>query len=184
MLKLSVIKRTDERILKDMSVHYSQPKGFVGRNICYAITYDDDYYGSIVGGSSTLHLPGRLDWLSNKGIDCNLNEIVNNIFFHIEGPYPTRNFSQKVLKMFHSIVVNEWYSRYGDDVLAFETLVELPRTGEVYKRFGYEYVGTTKGFTCKRQAGKSTDKWTGSRVWDTTNLRPKGVFMLSKKEMT
>jgi len=32
-----------------MSVHYSKPGGFVGRNICYAITYAGVYYGAIVG---------------------------------------------------------------------------------------------------------------------------------------
>lgn len=58
-LRLEVIKRTDPRILANMSIHYSQPKGFVGRNICYAVLYNSIYYGSIVGGSATKHLPGR-----------------------------------------------------------------------------------------------------------------------------
>ena len=58
-LALEPIKRTDPRILANMAIHYSQPKGFVGRNICYAVTHDGLYYGSIVGGSATLHLPGR-----------------------------------------------------------------------------------------------------------------------------
>ena len=46
MLNLQMIKRTDPRILENMSIHYSQPKGFVGRNICYAVLYDGIYYGS------------------------------------------------------------------------------------------------------------------------------------------
>ena len=56
---LELVKRTDPRLLADMKIHYSQPKGFVGRNICYAILFDGIYYGGIVGGSSTLHLVGR-----------------------------------------------------------------------------------------------------------------------------
>lgn len=59
MLKLEIIKRTDQRILSNMAIHYSNPKGFVGRNICYAVMYNNMYYGSIVGGSATLHLPNR-----------------------------------------------------------------------------------------------------------------------------
>ena len=42
-----------------MAVHYSEPGGFVGRNICYAIMHEGVYYGAIVGGSATLHLVGR-----------------------------------------------------------------------------------------------------------------------------
>jgi len=59
MLLLQIVKRTDARILENMKNHYSQPKGFVGRNICYAILWNNKYYGSIVGGSATLHLPNR-----------------------------------------------------------------------------------------------------------------------------
>ncbi len=47
MIRLDRIKRTDPRILKNMAVHYSQPKGFVGRNICYAVMFGDQYLGSI-----------------------------------------------------------------------------------------------------------------------------------------
>lgn len=180
MLALERIKRTDERILIDMQNHYSQPKGFVGRNICYAVMYDNIYYGAIVGGSATLHLAGRNDWLLRQGLSPQLNNIINNIFFHIEGPYPVRNFSQQVLKIFHETIKQDWKQRYGDEVLAFETLVELPRTGEVYLRFGYERVGLTVGYTCKRIGGIGTDDWSGKRVWNTdkNQLRPKHVFML------
>lgn len=42
---------------------------------------------------------------------------------------------------------------------------------------GWDLVGQTKGYTCKRGAGKGTDDWSGKRVWDTENLRPKLVFV-------
>ena len=58
-LELVQCKRTDSIVLANMAIHYSQPRGFVGRNICYRIEYDGICYGSIAGGSSTLHLPGR-----------------------------------------------------------------------------------------------------------------------------
>ena len=53
MLVLTLIKRTDVRILEDMKDHYSQPGGFVGRNLCYAILFNDIYFGSILPGGRT-----------------------------------------------------------------------------------------------------------------------------------
>lgn len=85
--------------------------------------------------------------------------------------------AQKTLALFRSTVCTDWFERYGNVVRGFESLVELPRTGEVYRRDGWVEVGITKGQTCKRVAGKGTDSWTGKRVWDTKNLRPKRVFV-------
>lgn len=76
-LELKITPKSDKRIKILMKYHYSKPKGFVGRSICYAIYYDDVYYGHIVGGSATLHLPNRNKYVSEN----NLNLIVNNVFF-------------------------------------------------------------------------------------------------------
>jgi len=182
MVTLEPIKRTDSRILADMAIHYSQPKGFVGRNICYAIMADDVYYGAIVGGSSTLHLIGRDEFfgLTKETKKVALRQIINNIFYHVEkkdGRYPIRNLVPTILKMFRERVAQDWECKYGDLVIGFESLIELPRTGEAYRRDGWVEVGLTKGQTCKRVAGKGTDSWPGKRVWDTKNLRPKRVFV-------
>jgi hypothetical protein len=181
MLTLAQIKRTDPRILGNMAIHYSQPKGFVGRNICYSVLFNGVYYGAIVGGSSTLHLAGRDEYfgLNPENKKETLNSIINNIFFHIEkvnGEYPIRWFSAAVLKLFRETIKIDWKNKYGDEAIGYETLVELPRTGDCYKRDGWNLVGQIKGFTCKRIAGKGTDNWSGKRVWDTENLRPKLVF--------
>lgn len=163
-------------MLKNMVIHYSQPKGFVGRNICYAVWFEDILYGHIVGGSATRFLPGRNEFF---GKDFSLNNIVNNIFYHIEKKneeYPIRNFAPKVLNLFRQVVALDWLTKYGDKVIGFESLVEKPRSGECYRRDGWKMVGETVGYTCKRVAGKGTDSWTGKRVWNTKNLRPKLVF--------
>jgi hypothetical protein len=178
-MELVIVKRTNPQLLEEMKRHYSQPKGFVGRNICYSVLVDDHCYGHIVAGSATRFLPGRDEFL---GIEClkNLNKIANNIFYHIEpkdGKYPERNFTTKVLIEFEKRIYGDWKQKYGDGLIALETLIELPRTGECYRRADWTKVGTTKGFTCKRIAGKGTDGWTGKRVWDTKNLRPKLVFI-------
>jgi hypothetical protein len=107
----------------------------------------------IVAGSATRFLPGRPEGIL-------LNNIVNNIFYHIEkqnDAYPRRNFASFILSEFRNKVCTDWFQKYGDEVKLFESLVELPRTGEVYKRDGWQEVGETKGYTCKRVAGKGTD---------------------------
>lgn len=177
MIKLEITKRTDPRLLERMKNHYSQPKGFVGRNICYAIIFDGVYYGHIVAGSATLHLAGRHEFLGTDR--SKLNSVVNNVFFNVspvDGKYPIRNFTSKVVKVFMEQVKADWKAKYGDDVVGFETLIEKPRTGELYLRAGWSVVGETVGYTCKRVSGKGTDSWTGKRVWNTTDLRPKVVI--------
>jgi hypothetical protein len=174
-LNLIRVLNTHPVILAAMPRHYSQPKGFVGRNICYLVTVDEVCYGCTVAGSATQFLPGRNDFLGSN----ELNRIVNNTFFHVEkyaGFYPLRNFTAKVLERFRDQVQYDWFHRFGDSVLGFESLVELPRTGECYRRDGWSLLGQTKGYTCKRIAGKGTDTWSGRRVWNTTDLRPKHVF--------
>lgn len=149
-MELIITKRTDERLLIRMSNHYSQPKGFVGRNICYAIFHDSVYYGHIVAGSATRFLPGRNEFI---GITLNdLNSVINNIFFNVspvDGKYPLRNFTSEVVKMFVQKSTIGWKAKYGDDCRGFETLVEEPRSGELYIRAGWRQVGKTIGCTCK-----------------------------------
>lgn len=173
-----VLERTmhsDARLRETMPRHYSAPKGFVGRSICYAVLYGGVYFGHTVAGSATRFLPNRDQEL---GITKQqLNNVVNNTYFHIEGEYPVRNFAAKVTREWRKRVVADWPEKYGDTVLGFETLVELPRTGLCYRQDGWRQIGQTKGYTCKRTAGQGTDSWSGKRVWDTENLRPKLVFV-------
>jgi len=179
MLELRQTKRTDKDLLLRMKNHYSKPKGFVGRNICYAIFYDSIYYGHIVAGSATRFLPNRNKFL---GITLKeLNNVINNIFFNVSpvnGSYPKRNFTSSVVKLFVEQAQNDWLAKYSDICIGFETLVEKPRTGELYLRAGWTLIGETKGYTCKRVSGKGTDSWTGKRVWNTSpdKLRPKLVL--------
>lgn len=182
MIILNEIKRTDALLLPLMAKHYSAPKGFVGRNICYSIHVGGDFYGAIVGGSATRYLPGRNEYLNSNIHD--LNSIINNLFFHVEkvnGKYPLRNFTSQILDQFVERIALDWENKYDDGVIGFEALVELPRSGECYKRAGWKEVGITKGFSCKRVSGINeigTDSWTGARKWGTITLRPKRVFCL------
>ena len=164
-----------------MSLHYSKPKGFVGRSIIYAITPTDSMklYGFITANSAILYLHQRDTYF---GYDFDLNSIVNNQFFRlirIAGKYPMRNFSSVVLREYRERVCTDWFNKYGDNVVGFETLVQPPLTGNVYIRDSWDYLGMTKGYTCKRISAldsRPTDSWSGSRIWNTTDLVPKLIF--------
>lgn len=87
-------------MLEYMRIHYSQPKGFVGRNICYLIKFNGLHYGTAAFGSSTRFLPGRNEFFGLLSSN-DLVKVANNIFYHIEkidGKYPVRNFTTKVIK--------------------------------------------------------------------------------------
>lgn len=106
-LYLEEIKRTDVELLKHMSVHYSQPKGFVGRNICYAVVFGERRFGSTVVGSAVQHLAKRDEFFQQM----NINNICNNLFYHvekIEGKYPCRNFTTKVITVWRQRVISDW----------------------------------------------------------------------------
>jgi hypothetical protein len=187
-IELVRTKKSDPRLLERMENHYSKPRGFVGRQIFYAVMYNGEYYGHIVGGSATMHLPGRNEFfgVSKEDMTKKIHCIVNNVFFNvtpIDGKYPVRNFTTAVVKEFMKVIVNDWKMEYGDEVIGFETLVEPPRTGELYTKAGWSVVGMTKGFTCKRIAGHGGERWGGVRVWnkDPDNLRPKIVLCAKVK---
>lgn len=173
MIHLQISNKSDGQVRSLMEIHYSHPKGFVGRQIIYKIYDDYKFLGAIAGGSATQHLPGRDEFF---GDSFKLNQVINNTFFHLL-PTDLKNVGTQVLKLWRQKVVEDWVKFYEEDVIGFETLVELPRTGALYKADNWIYTGTTKGFTCRRVGGNSdTEKFGGVRVWDYDNLKPKLVF--------
>jgi hypothetical protein len=61
-----------------------------------------------------------------------------------------------VLKLFRKVVINDWLKEYGDCVRAFETLVEPPRWGGIYKLDGWKKIGMTAGLGARRPEGHGT----------------------------
>ena len=182
MIRLELASKTDSDILKHMQNHYSHPSGFVGRQLIYRIWVDNRAVGAIAGGSATMHLPGRDEFF---GDEFALQKVVNNTFYHLENDSDDKNLGTKVLKLWRSQIVDDWQYFYKSPVIGFETLIELPRTGALYKADNWTYVGTTKGYQCRRVGGVSaSEKFGGVRVWDYVNLKPMLVFckLLAEKE--
>lgn len=176
-IQLRRIDKTDKDLLRFMEIHYSRPKGFVGRQLIYKIIGNGLCFGAIAGGSATLHLKQRFDFWPLYVPP--LETIVCNTFYHLERwiDYPCRNFATKVISLFRKVVSIDWRSEYQSNVLGFETLIEPPRTGECYRRDGWRCVGMTEGFQCKRVAGYGSDGWSGKREWNLNDRVPKHVFM-------
>jgi hypothetical protein len=178
MLKLLPTFSNSPYLAERMRRHYSKPEGFVGRRLPYAIYWNNTYYGHIVAGSATRYLANRWQFLNSV---CDLNEIINNVFFsvsRIDNKYPRRNFVPFIINEFVERSVMDWEKNYGNKVVAIETLVEPPRTGESYLRAGFQFIGKTVGMTASRVKGKETgSKYTGKRIWEMKDLRPKLIFM-------
>ena len=87
-----------------------------------------------------------------------------------------RNFTTKVLQTWRDKISEDWKLKYSNSVIGFESLIEPPRTADLYKKDKWTYLGRTKGYTCKRVSGKETGKYSGKRIWDYNNLRPKLVY--------
>jgi hypothetical protein len=178
IIELKIVNGFSSALRRAMQRHYSHPGGFVGRRIVYEVWCNNRRWGWITSQSATKNLPGRDRFLKRRASRI-LNRIINNGFFHLDrdlsGNYPIRNFVPAVIGEWELTSPKDWIAKYGDQPVAFETLVELPRTGECYRRAGWRRVGRTKGMTCRRVAGRSTDGWSGRRIW--TRGRPKLVFM-------
>lgn len=181
MIKLEFASKSDPDIQNYMAIHYSHPRGFVGRQIMYRIWIDGVPCGAIAGGSATQHLPNRNEFF---GDNFQLQQVINNTFYHLENATTDRNVGTKILKLWRKQVVKDWQAIYQSPVIGFETLVELPRDGALYKADNWTLVGVTKGFTCKREAGRGNERWGGIRVWNHNDLKPKLVFckLISKSD--
>jgi hypothetical protein len=52
--------------------------------------------------------------------------------------------------------MKDWMDEYGDHIRAFETLVEPPRWGGIYKFDGWKRIGNTAGLGARRPEGHGT----------------------------
>jgi len=164
-IELTLVKRprpqdfdtSDTLLVRMMKDHYSKPRGFMMRTLVYEVSVADNVYGYIVAGRATRNLPQRDEYLGISSKE-DLDNIVNNVFYHIEkvdGRYPMHDFTTKVLIKWMDRVKIDWFERYGDPVLGFETLIEPPRTGDLYIKAGWVTAEEmTKGYTCKTDHGK------------------------------
>jgi len=148
--------RIFKRIVRDYH-SYKQGGNYAGRQINWFIRdmETDEIYGCIGVGSAIYVLKARGDFIGWKGLTypsvCeekqrNLNKIANNWrFTMMPNTISISNMGSKVLSLLHKAAPKEWELKYGDKLVLFETLIEPPHLGTIYKAAGWIYLGETLG---------------------------------------
>lgn len=147
--------------------HYVGSKGTVGRQMHYIVYWHGKAVGAISAGSA-MFAHKRRDKVLNIGRDeqqGGIRHIANNTMFRMTRPKEERPFASEVLAQWMDIVKDDWLRDYGDYVRAFETLVEPPRWGGIYKLLKWKKIGMTYGLGARRPEGHGTagEKSTGRR---------------------
>lgn len=138
--------------------HYVGSKGTVGRQMHYIIYYKQNAVGAISAGSAMFahKKRDRLLTITKEEQKGGIRHIVNNTMFRLTRPKDHPPLATDVLKLWKERVKQDWFSAYGDFVRAFETLVEPPRWGGIYKLDGWRKVGMTAGLGARRPEGHGT----------------------------
>lgn len=138
--------------------HYVGSKGTVGRQLHYIIYFDGAAVGAISAGSAMFahKKRDRILGVTKEEQQTGIRHIVNNTMFRLIRPKDAPPRATDVLKLFRQVVVKDWLKEYGDCVRAFETLVEPPRWGGIYKLDGWKKIGMTAGLGARRPEGHGT----------------------------
>lgn len=76
------------------------------------------------------------------------NGLANNFVFAMS-PQATRNTGTLALALIRRDAVRWWSERYGDELCAFQTFIEPPRTGALYRADNWIQIGVTSGDSAK-----------------------------------
>jgi hypothetical protein len=133
----------------------------------YIVYWEGNAVGAISAGSAMFAHKKR-DRILGIGKDekkGGIRHIVNNTMFRMTRPKEAQPLASDVLKVWMAVVKEDWLNDYGDYVRAFETLVEPPRWGGIYKILDWKKIGMTFGLGARRPEGHGTagGKSTGRR---------------------
>jgi hypothetical protein len=138
--------------------HYVGSKGTVGRQLHYIVYFNGHAVGGISAGSAIFAHKKRDKYLGIGEAEKRggIRHIVNNTMFRMIRPSSEEPKATAVLSVFKTTAIDDWYKSYGDHVRAFETLVEPPRWGGIYKLDGWRRIGNTMGLGARRPEGHGT----------------------------
>jgi len=138
--------------------HYVESKGTVGRQFHYIVYLDRKAVGGISAGSAIFAHKKRDTFLQVEKVekDRGLRNIVNNTMFRLTRPSKDMPLATDVLKLWQERVSKDWFEKFGDVVRCFETLVEPPRWGGIYRLDGWKRIGKTAGLGARRPEGHGT----------------------------
>lgn len=94
-------------------------------------------------------LSSAYDWPKDvtaymKANALTFNNVANNVVFALAGT-EGKNIGTQALALIRRDAVRWWKDSYGDDLLAFQTFIEPPRTGALYRADNWVVIGMTSG---------------------------------------
>lgn len=124
----------------------------------YIVYWNGRAVGAISAGSAMFahKKRDRILQIGQEERKAGIRHIVNNTMFRMTRPKDQPPLATDVLKKWMEIVKEDWLRDYGDFVRAFETLVEPPRWGGIYKLLKWKKIGMTYGLGARRPEGHGT----------------------------
>ena len=132
---------------------YKNYTDYPGRRIDYFVKLNGNIIGVTGIASAMLAISPRdnfIGWDRSTRLR-NLGKIANNYrFCMIE-----RGYGSRVLSLLAKQGKVDWFKKYREKLVLFETMVEPPFSGTVYKSASWVEVGKTKGQTFRRRVSRS-----------------------------
>jgi len=148
MIELSKIQKGDSIYQAFRNRHYVPNNDCIGRQIHYLIFNNNIPIGIISGASTAWSVKSRDAFFGDK---FNRNLIINNNVFRLEDHQ--KNFATQIVKMWRYQIAKDWNDVYGDVIIGYDTFVEPPRTGALYKADNWTCTGETSGISKRHHGG-------------------------------
>ena len=164
-------KLSDSIVVKYHS--YVASSRTVGRCIKYLIYYDRELVGTFWIGSGFKPTPKAiLNYFnkSQKEFDSVFNTVADNKRFCMIKSIP--NLGSQILKAIRNRAKEDWYNRYGDDLVAILTTIGDGKKGAVYLADNWKKIGETAGLPKDRKSVSM--KWDDSGGIKEKYVKPTG----------
>jgi hypothetical protein len=188
MLNIRIAEtKFDKDIANQMVIQYHSyvaSARTVGRCIKYIITYEDRNVGTFWIGSGFKPTPKSiLNYFnkSQKEFDSMFNAVADNKRFCMVEKIP--NLGTQILKTIRNRAKQDWYERYGDDLIAIVTTIGDGKRGSVYLADNWIKIGETAGLPKDRKSVSM--KWDNAEGIKTKYVKPDGenkkIILISDK---
>lgn len=177
MITIKLARTKDDKNMADKIVidyhSYVNSAKTVGRCLKYLIFYNNRLVGTFWVGSIFKPTPKAiLDYfkVSQKEFDNIFNKVADNKRFCLLVKIP--NMGTQIISKVRKRVKNDWYEKYGDDLIAIVTTIGDGKKGSVYLADNWEYIGETSGLSDDRQSVSM--KWNNKEQIKKRFVKPTG----------
>lgn len=177
MLEITIAETKEQKRTADQLVikHHSYVASArtVGRVIKYLIWYENRLVGTFWIGSGFKPTPKAILNFFKKSqseFDKMFNQVADNKRFAMSESLP--NMGSQILKAIRGRAKQDWFDRYGDNLLAIVTTIGADKNGSVYLADNWEKIGETAGLPAKRKSVSM--KWNDSEEIQERYVKPTG----------